>query len=363
MFKCAGRNTVHMPFCYPHVYRKRKGEILSESTKNDTIKSKNEIPERKRSTPYDDVFRTVLTDCPRLIIPVINEMFGTDYSADVQVVLGQNEQFILEEDDEKQITDSNILLYDLGRLIGKYHIECQTIHDKSMAVRMFRYDIQSARSASEDGIRRTIVRISASGVILLRSRKRSPHEMNIQVVAPNGQMLEYSMPVLHVKDYSLEQMRDKKLWFLYPFYIFHYERKLTRYEHQEDLRREFCLHYEKIWQSLERDRSRGTLTSLETDCLEAMIRKAAEAFLQNYARLRKDVNEIMGGQVLDYETKRARREGRAEGITEGQAEDARQTAGRLFERGFSYEDVRAVVSQIITDDELRKLEQESKKKI
>ena len=31
--------------------------------------------------------------------------------------------------------------------------------------------------------------------------------------------------------------------------------------------------------------------------------------------------------------------------------------------GFSYEDVRAVVSQIITDDELHKLEQESKKKI
>ncbi|MGN0254412.1 MAG: hypothetical protein ACI4D6_00315 [Chordicoccus sp.] len=71
----------------------------------------------------------------------------------------------------------------------------------------------------------------------------------------------------------------------------------------------------------------------------------------------------MGGQVLDYETKRARREGRAEGITEGQAEDARQTAGRLFERGFSYEDVRAVVSQIITDDELRKLEQETKKTV
>ncbi|MCI1379027.1 MAG: hypothetical protein PUC99_11455 [Eubacteriales bacterium] len=74
------------------------------------------------------------------------------------------------------------------------------------------------------------------------------------------------------------------------------------------------------------------------------------------------MNEIMGGQVLDYETKRARREGRAEGIAEGQAKDALQTAGRLFERGFSYEDVRAVVSQIITDDELRKLEQERKKK-
>ena len=28
------------------------------------------------STPYDDVFRTLLADCRSLIIPVINEAFG-----------------------------------------------------------------------------------------------------------------------------------------------------------------------------------------------------------------------------------------------------------------------------------------------
>lgn len=228
----------------------KEGGILSESTNNATINSKDKRSRKTKSTPYDDVFRTILTDCPRLIIPVINEMFGTDYSTDLQVVLGQNEQFVLEEDDAKQITDSNILLYHLGRLIGQYHIECQTAHDKSMAVRMFRYDIQNARSTPETGISRTIVRISASGVILLRSRKQSPYEMNICVVAPNGQMLEYAMPVLHVKDYSFEQMRSRELWFLYPFYIFHYDRQLTRYEHEEDLRREFRLRYEKIWHEI-----------------------------------------------------------------------------------------------------------------
>ena len=27
------------------------------------------------ATPYDDVHRTMLNDCPKLIIPVVNEMF------------------------------------------------------------------------------------------------------------------------------------------------------------------------------------------------------------------------------------------------------------------------------------------------
>lgn len=30
-------------------------------------------------TPYDDSFRTLLTDCKRLIVPLVNEMFGESF--------------------------------------------------------------------------------------------------------------------------------------------------------------------------------------------------------------------------------------------------------------------------------------------
>lgn len=36
----------------------------------------------KSSTPYDDVFRTLLNDCSSLMIPVINEVFGEHYSGE-----------------------------------------------------------------------------------------------------------------------------------------------------------------------------------------------------------------------------------------------------------------------------------------
>ena len=32
------------------------------------------------NTPYDDVFLTLLTDCTELMIPVVNEIFHTDYT-------------------------------------------------------------------------------------------------------------------------------------------------------------------------------------------------------------------------------------------------------------------------------------------
>ena len=33
----------------------------------------------KTGTPYDDAFRTLLVDCPELVIPLINETFGEHY--------------------------------------------------------------------------------------------------------------------------------------------------------------------------------------------------------------------------------------------------------------------------------------------
>lgn len=37
------------------------------------------------NTPYDDVFRTLLTDCSSLIIPVVNEIFHENYTGEEAV--------------------------------------------------------------------------------------------------------------------------------------------------------------------------------------------------------------------------------------------------------------------------------------
>ena len=46
------------------------------------------------NTPYDDVFRTLLTDCTELMIPVVNEIFHTHYTGKETICLLQNEHFI-----------------------------------------------------------------------------------------------------------------------------------------------------------------------------------------------------------------------------------------------------------------------------
>ncbi len=64
------------------------------------------------NTPYDDVFRTLLNDCPSLIIPVINEIFGEHYTGNEQIHFLPNEHFINRQGGEEQerITDSNFVI-------------------------------------------------------------------------------------------------------------------------------------------------------------------------------------------------------------------------------------------------------------
>lgn len=39
------------------------------------------------NTTYDDVFRTLITDCKKLIIPIVNEIFHENYTENQDVVL------------------------------------------------------------------------------------------------------------------------------------------------------------------------------------------------------------------------------------------------------------------------------------
>ena len=96
------------------------------------------------NTPYDDVFRTLLNDCSRLIIPVINEIFGENFTGDEQIVFSPNEHYMNRQGglENKRITDTTFTIK--GMKEKKYLLECQSTSDSSMLVRIFEYAMQIA---------------------------------------------------------------------------------------------------------------------------------------------------------------------------------------------------------------------------
>lgn len=84
------------------------------------------------NTIFDDVFRTMLTKIPELIIPLVNEVFDTSYPPDISITRYQNELY---DHHQKKITDSHF-----GIAHIHYHAECQSTGDPTMHIRMLEYD-------------------------------------------------------------------------------------------------------------------------------------------------------------------------------------------------------------------------------
>ena len=109
------------------------------------------------STAYDDVFRTLLNDCSKLIIPVINEVFGESYTGDEEIQFAPNEHFLNQHNggEQKRITDTNFVV--IGKTTKRYHFECQSTLDYSILIRIFEYDAQIALDQSSEVIENKIM--------------------------------------------------------------------------------------------------------------------------------------------------------------------------------------------------------------
>ena len=197
------------------------------------------------NTPYDDAFRTLLQDCPELVIPLINELFGTDYTGQEAVLSSANEIFIRNPNGkkEKRVTDSNMTLISL------------------MEIRMWEYDTQIALLNAEYREGMLYVDFPDSAVIYLRSNPNTPDELKICIRAARKE-LKYGIPILKVRNYTLEDIFERRLWMLIPFYIFRYEKELSQIDSDEERLEKLRREYERVAEMLDQECKNGRMRSV-----------------------------------------------------------------------------------------------------
>ncbi len=264
------------------------------------------------NTPYDDAFRTMLVDCPRLIIPLINYVFDENYSIEEKIEVYHNEFFIGNEYQKERITDSNMGINNI-----RYHAECQSTSDGTIVLRMFEYDTQIAIDTAIQGENEVIFTFPYSVIIYLRDYNNIEDRMNI-VVKAGGKCISYYIPVVKVPKLALDNIMERDLYFLIPFYLFKYEREFSKYENSKvrlmRLRDDYC----KIYSYLRDKTESKKITEFEYQVIRNMINKVAESLADKYEKVKEGVESVMGGAVLEYEAKDILREGITQGITQGE---------------------------------------------
>lgn len=268
---------------------------------------------RITNTPYDDVFRTLLNDCSSLIIPVINEVFGEHYSGQEKIVFSPNEHFLNQQDgnEEERITDTSFKIE--GKETKKYHLECQSSTDNSMLVRFYEYDTQIALDEGTVNGNILTVTFPHSAVLFLRHHASTPDTLKIRMVTPGG-TVEYDIQVIKSQQYTLDEIFEKDLLLLIPFYIFSHETRFEEYEKDKVKLETLQEEYEQIKNKLEDLLNRGVISEYTRCTIIDMSNKVLEHIAVKYDSVKEGVKAVMGGKVLEYEAKTIKREGIEEGI-------------------------------------------------
>ena len=164
-----------------------------------------------QSTIYDDVWRTELCDMIELVIPVVNEVFGESFPLNARIEhLPDTHEF---EDVsgrmERRTTDSCFRIYRDDGTDSTYHIECQSMDDTTMAIRMIEYDFAIAIENVQKEGRRYRMELPRSCVLYLRSGSNTPDFLEVEIVLYDESVLLYRVPTIKLETYTKDKIFEK----------------------------------------------------------------------------------------------------------------------------------------------------------
>ena len=258
------------------------------------------------STIFDDVFRTMLEKMPQLAVPLINEVFGTSYPEDVKIIQKRNEH---QTQNGRIITDSHLLI--ANRI---YHIECQSTDDSTMVIRMIEYDFAISLEHVQKENGRYRMYFPQSCVLYLRGTKKRD-TISVEIVMPDGNAVEYTVPVVQVQRFTCDDMLQKHLLFLLPYHVIKYEQE-KGLDTDSEKWKELLDEYAKIEKYLEKNFLEKGNEKAYRDMVELIIRIADYVF-RDKEKVKKGFGDVMGGKVLELESDKLIQRGIEQGLEKG----------------------------------------------
>ncbi len=281
--------------------------------------------EQDMANIYDGAFRTILNDCRKLIIPIINEIFGEAYTGDEEIRFSPNEHFLDQQDeaDKERITDTNFTVY--GETPKKYHVECESsLPDGRITIRLFEYDAQIALDEGEVTEETLTVTFPNTAVLYLRTYKKTPDKMKYVIITPGGSV-QYDILIMKVQTYSLDDIFEKRLLMLIPFYIFSHENRFPEYNSNEQKLENLKAKYQVIMERLDGLEQQGVIGAFDKRTIIELSGDVIKEIAQKYENVQKGIGDMMRGALIETEARRI--------LNKGISEAKKETALKLLKRG------------------------------
>ncbi|KUO71084.1 MAG: hypothetical protein APF81_19855 [Desulfosporosinus sp. BRH_c37] len=303
------------------------------------------MPRKKASLErvrLDEILKSLFTVSSKALIYMLNSLFKENYAVEVTEVSFASNEFV---DDEYNILRGDLFLKlsDAGKS-DHYHIEIQTLNDDSMVIRMLEYGISKAKEIAkyEGDPEETVFYIPKQLVIFIEQNLSIKDELRLRLIFPDGQEVNYRVPVMKYWEYSKEKIIEQRLYPLLPLQVFklryQMEKIKNRKNHTEQELRKIIQIAQRIVETISYEAVRlFQAAEIDGEDLHKILLANEELFRYLNSRYVNDtkLNEEVLSMTRTLYDPIVAEKAKLEGKLEGKLEDARNA----LKKGFSLEDI------------------------
>ena len=156
------------------------------------------------------------------------------------------------------------------------------------------------------------------------SGKHTQERKKYVIITPGG-TVQYDIPVMKIQKYSLDDIFEKRLLMLIPFYIFSHEGSFSEYNSNEQKLEELKAEYHVILERLDGLEQQGVIGAFDKRTIIDLSGDVINEIAQKYKNVQKGVGGMMRGAMLETSARTI--------LNQGISENQRETALRMLQDG------------------------------
>ena len=291
-----------------HLHSKEIEEIIRNNGLPEEISTETQL--------WDLIIKKATYSSPKLLFPLIYEIYGKKYPEDSSVVPLSTE-YSVERSDTKEISTIKADLTFCVNESDIYHFECEITYNGLITIRMFEYDISIAlehASFAEHAVWE--IEFPQSCVLYIRNHRSLPDFHEAIVKFADGQKVRYRIPIIQAKKYTVDRIFEKRLLILLPYHILRYEHFLKHNGTNSKKVKHLLDDFREINRKLEETSEKEQKSHLYMDMI-VLIEEIADYIIPEDNEIRKGLGEIMGGKILKLRSEELLEQGEARGEARG----------------------------------------------
>jgi hypothetical protein len=209
-----------------------------------------EDDESKEYIQMDQIMKRLFTlKNKKPIIDFLNAVYVDDLSYDAKISYSNTENINTRSLSVQYVSfHADIFITaEEGNNVFEYAIEFQTVFEKDITIRMFRYSFERAVKLDYYRDKNTIrLKFPEPYIILLEEEKDVLNEFTLEIEIPKQDVFSFNIKVLKYWEYNLNKLYKENMYLLYPLQIFSLRKAMEGLKGKSNSSNEHSKLYEQL---------------------------------------------------------------------------------------------------------------------